>query len=355
MGRELILLTGATGFVGFRVLVRALECGYAVRCVVQDPADLRKILSAPSIKALRVNDHQLFWTLIFDMTAPGAFNEAVRGAKYIVHCAGAPSNSANAGLAGQADDDARDHMATLSSVGLFQSAARVKPNVLQRIIITTSVADIEPKDHHMAGFAPQYADPPDSDYGLPAPAPPAPPRAGTKPHSASKASTLRVSKEWVIRQKPSFDVVFLLPGWVLGGDELAASLADLELGSNGPLIRLLKGDGSQPPLKGGFVSVHDVADAHVSALDSSVLGNGVVILSAKMVGPDVLGLVRQQFPEAFQTGVFRADTRQFAMKPLADVDEEMNGMGIKYRSFGETVIEVAGQYLVLEQSAQDEM
>ncbi|MEI6292002.1 MAG: NAD(P)H-binding protein, partial [Chloroflexota bacterium] len=39
--RKLILVTGATGYVGSRLIVRLLEAGYPVRVLVRDPARLQ--------------------------------------------------------------------------------------------------------------------------------------------------------------------------------------------------------------------------------------------------------------------------------------------------------------------------
>ena len=38
---RLILVTGATGYVGGRLVPRLLEAGYRVRCLVRDPARLQ--------------------------------------------------------------------------------------------------------------------------------------------------------------------------------------------------------------------------------------------------------------------------------------------------------------------------
>ena len=47
---DLILVTGATGYVGGRLVPRLLEAGYRVRCLVRDPERLkgRSWLNSPS-------------------------------------------------------------------------------------------------------------------------------------------------------------------------------------------------------------------------------------------------------------------------------------------------------------------
>jgi NAD(P)-dependent dehydrogenase (short-subunit alcohol dehydrogenase family) len=54
---QLILITGATGYVGGRLVPRLLAAGYRVRCLARDPEDLR------------VGDTQDFWRV--EMVEPG--------------------------------------------------------------------------------------------------------------------------------------------------------------------------------------------------------------------------------------------------------------------------------------------
>lgn len=357
MGRELILLTGATGFIGFQVLLRALKAGYAVRCVINGPDDLKKILSAPSFKALNVKDNQLFWTMILDMTAPNAFKDALKCVKYVVHCAAAPNNLDDLSPTFSGYDA---HTALKGVVNLLQAAhtmTRCRPNIfntLKRIVVTTSIADLtvdmDPYDlsdgedgGNAAAMRANTAD------GTPAPGQTAPSRPGFNPPPAGKTSTLSVSKAWIVKHRPSFDVVFLLPAWVLGYHELAASTAALERGSNGPLVRLLKGAGNQSMLVRGFVSVHDLANAHLAVLqDVGPGGNGALVLASEVAWPHAQALARKAFPQAFHDGIFRSGGRQSETEVLTDEDADSRILRIKYRSFEETAVEVARQYLDLD-------
>lgn len=359
MGRELILLTGATGFIGFRVLLRALEAGYAVRCVIDGPDDLRRILTAPGFKALNVKDNQLFWTMILDMTAPGAFRDALKGVKYVLHCASAPANhndldgtspayDPHAALKGVANLLEAAHTATRCKLNFF--------NTLKRIVVTTSIADLAVVDDD----APYDLSEDDVDgnngarpdigcRGMSAPGLAAPSRPGSSPFPAGKTSTLNVSKAWVVKHRPAFSVVFFLPTWVLGYHDLATSTSALERGPNGPLVRLLKGKSSQPPLEHGFVSVRDVADAHVAVLqDGGPSGHGAFVLSSEVAWRHAQSLIRKAFPQAFEDGVFRIGGRHSegqGQDDEGDYDEDMRVLGIKGRSFEETAVEVARQYL----------
>ena len=48
--KGLVLLTGGTGHIGFRVLVEALQAGYTVRTSVRRESSIEEIKSAASVK-----------------------------------------------------------------------------------------------------------------------------------------------------------------------------------------------------------------------------------------------------------------------------------------------------------------
>lgn len=84
---DIVLLTGASGYVGSLVLVRLLKAGYTVRCAIRSEGKKDKVLGTDSIKALKPSREQLSWIVVRDLAAPGAYDEAAVGVKYIIHCA----------------------------------------------------------------------------------------------------------------------------------------------------------------------------------------------------------------------------------------------------------------------------
>lgn len=74
---RLILVTGATGYVGGRLVPRLLDAGYSVRCLVRDRSRLQ---GRPWLKRVEVVDG--------DALVPGALSEAMEGvwaAYYLIH------------------------------------------------------------------------------------------------------------------------------------------------------------------------------------------------------------------------------------------------------------------------------
>ncbi|MDQ6829765.1 MAG: SDR family oxidoreductase [Gemmatimonadota bacterium] len=74
---NLVLVTGATGYVGGRLVPRLLAAGYRVRCVVRDPARMEGRSWLPQVELMRG-----------DVLDPSSLVDAVRGAGsayYLVH------------------------------------------------------------------------------------------------------------------------------------------------------------------------------------------------------------------------------------------------------------------------------
>ncbi|GKT55847.1 NAD dependent epimerase/dehydratase [Colletotrichum tofieldiae] len=82
--KGLALVTGANGFIGARTVEAFLLAGYSVRAAVRSQHSAASLLDAlPSHAA----SGQLSTAVVPDITAPGAFDETVRGVTTIAHLA----------------------------------------------------------------------------------------------------------------------------------------------------------------------------------------------------------------------------------------------------------------------------
>jgi nucleoside-diphosphate-sugar epimerase len=86
MAGDLILVTGGTGLIGIKVIQRALKAGYSVRAAVRSQAKADAVLETPTIKAINPGS-RLTFTIVPDILADHAYDEAVKGVKYIIHVA----------------------------------------------------------------------------------------------------------------------------------------------------------------------------------------------------------------------------------------------------------------------------
>jgi uncharacterized protein YbjT (DUF2867 family) len=112
----LVLITGATGYVGGRLLPRLLEAGYRVRCLVRDPARLQ---GRPWLEQVEIVEG--------DVLKPATLASAMQGvhaAYYLIHSMG-----------GSADFHERD----LTAARNFGDAARVAG--VQQIVYLGGLGD----------------------------------------------------------------------------------------------------------------------------------------------------------------------------------------------------------------------
>lgn len=116
----LILVTGATGYIGGRLVPRLLEAGHRVRCLVRDPSRLR---DRPWVSSVEI--------VAGDVLQPEGLVQAMKGvdiAYYLVHS-----------LAGGSDFHQRD----LTAAGNFATAARAAG--VRRILYLGALAEPGPE------------------------------------------------------------------------------------------------------------------------------------------------------------------------------------------------------------------
>jgi uncharacterized protein YbjT (DUF2867 family) len=80
--RFLLEVVGATGFIGFRVLVEALGAGYKVRAAVRSESKAA-LLKAHELVQPYVG--QLETVIVPDITVEGALDEALKDVVYVEH------------------------------------------------------------------------------------------------------------------------------------------------------------------------------------------------------------------------------------------------------------------------------
>ncbi|GJN94209.1 hypothetical protein Rhopal_007283-T1 [Rhodotorula paludigena] len=128
---QLVLVSGASGFVGTAVTLAYLEAGYRVRGTVrsQDKADAWAKKHANAFK-----DGQLEWAIVKDIAAPGAFDEAIKGVDIVAHTA-SPFHF-------DVKDNEKDMLIpALEGTRQCLRAAQKEPSV-KRVVLTTSFAAV---------------------------------------------------------------------------------------------------------------------------------------------------------------------------------------------------------------------
>jgi nucleoside-diphosphate-sugar epimerase len=337
-----VLVTGATGHVGFRTLVYALEAGYNVRAAIRSRPDA--ILSSPSIKALNPGSKLTFVT-VPDLTAPGAYDEAVKGVDYIIHLA-SPIVQATY-VPADKYDEVYTQPALQGTLGMLESAA--KQSSVKRIVITSSVVAIIPFSNMV-----QPGDLFDASSRTPTPSPPFQ-YGDFEAYCASKIAALNGTESWVAERKGqlNFDVIHIHPSFVLGANELTDTITStITSGTNATVARIVLGKKNAMPLPSMTVHLDDAALAHVRALDPNVAGNQSFITSSHSEeGVDwqrATEIVQKAFPDAVKQGILSTDGTQDKVLARADTSKTTEQLGIHFKSYEEQVKSIVGQILELE-------
>lgn len=327
-----LLITGATGYVGFRILITALEADYSVRCVVRCQSKADEILANPVIKHLSPN-RLIHFTIVPDFTAKGAFRQSLQGVSYVIHVASPVPGP-------DKTDWERDLIepAIKGTTALLTSAEET-PGV-RRIVITSSVAGIIP--YPVLTFGDETSKTWTADDRIPIDH--GPYRNHTQAYNAGKAMALEAIAEFMESKKPSFDVINIFPGWVIGRNDLAKDPTGTVTGSNSAAFAHVFGHQSTRATAPIVGHVNDVARAHVLALDSRVQGNqnfGVCLDSDWSLA---LEIVRKHFPQAVKDGIFPLNGSQPNVKLRFD-SSTTEVLGLKLLDFESQVVSVAEHYL----------
>jgi nucleoside-diphosphate-sugar epimerase len=165
---------------------------------------------------------------------------------------------------------------------------------------------------------------------------------------ASKTLSRIATKEFMEKEKPSFEFVNILPTMVFGPDELATNVQELMTSSRGMVLGALM-DVKMPKMIGATVHVDDVARAHIDGLNLSVPGNRDYILSSDVpegiCWEDAEKAVKRNFPEAVEKGILKLEG-SMALRPWRlDTRETEEAFGWKPISFEETAKQLVEQYL----------
>jgi len=339
MSSDLVLITGATGHVGFRVLVVTLEAGYRVRAAVRNQEKADTILAAPSIKALNPGS-RLTFTFVPDILADGAFDEAVKGVDSIIHIA-SPI------VTGIPSDKFETHLiqpAVKGTTGILYSA-KSNPNI-RRIVITSSEVAVIPWEPLIAVETGDiFTDSnriqsPIGPYG-----------SEFEAYAASKAIALNKTEEFIQTEKPSFDVINVMPSYVIGKNELVTDAKNITVGTNGAAFGPVLGVDAKLARPGTTVHLDDVARVHVLALDPKIPGNQSFFLNSEglkgTIWEDAIDIVASNFPEAVKKGVLPNNGKAPTKSTKIDARRTEEVFGFKFKSYEEQVLSVTRHYLEL--------
>ncbi|KAI5920701.1 putative cinnamoyl-CoA reductase [Camillea tinctor] len=321
-----LLITGATGFIGFHVLLSALEQGYSVRAAVRSISQSETLASHPKIKSLALPD-MLSFVEVPDICREHAYDEAVKGVSYIIHHASplpSPFLDPQTGI----------YEPNIKGVTTMLHSALEEKSV-KKLVITSSVFANIP-------FPPDPTEEITAESRLPDL--PGPFDSMLPAYSAGKIGALNATEKFVKDNRPAFDIVNVLPGFVFGWDDRALTVQDITSGTNRVLLPIITGQSTHNPMPAGAAHVSDVAKVHMLALREGVTGSiGVTSVNAF---DDAWEIVKKKFPEAVAEGVF-TQGHQPTIPVNWNAHKTEVEFGFKFKTFEDMVTDVASQYLEL--------
>lgn len=342
-----VLITGTTGFIGFRVLQFALEAGWKVRAAVRSQEKADSISNHPLIKSLKPSPEKLSFTIVKDVTKPGAFNEAVQGVSYIIHIAsptpmGKPDDPISA-------EDAEAKMigpAVQGTLSMLEAAKTQKS--VKRVIITSSVVAILPPAQWGGKETPGPGTVYTPQSRMKKPEPPYPHVRFA--YCVSKIASLNAGEAWVKKESPHFSVVHIHPGYVLGRNGLATTADMAKKGTNIMVLSVAFGSKTEELRAGGVVHLDDVARVHVDALDEAkvkVSGARSFLMSVPAVWDEVPKVIKKDYQHAMEKKVIKDDGSQPTSPINFDVTDTEQTFGLRFKNFEEQARSVLDQYVEL--------
>ncbi|KAJ5586857.1 cinnamoyl-CoA reductase [Penicillium hispanicum] len=338
MMAPLVLLTGATGLVGFRVLQELLKGDYHVRITVRSEEKAQIVLSNPAIQVLQPGD-RLQFAIVPDSVASDAFDTVVQDVTYVIH-AGSPVPVP--------DFDPVEQVWKPTVIGtenLLASALKV-PSI-KRVLVTSSiVANMAPMpDPSVTATAKSRVQLP----GIPE----------TFSHVfeayvLAKITEVNNIDSFVAEKKPHFSIATVVPGYIFGRDELVldAETAIQKPSSSGILLRSLTGIDCPAPIHGGYVHIEDLAEVYIKVLELQPADSLNNFGACSLVNySDCWALTEKNFPKEVSEGLLKRAA--LPTLPISyDSSETEKVLNITFRSFEDALKDVVQSYLDLRDQEQ---
>lgn len=274
-------------------------------------------MRGPSVQKYLSNG-ALTFAIVSDNTKPGAYREAAKGCSYIVHVASplatTPGDLVSQAVAGnKAILEAAEATPSIKRVVFTASTASIRPFECLLLKDPANQAIISGRDDEvptLTAEANQPTQPPVSDDAPP-----------FRRYINSKTAALNLVREYADAHQSEtvgFSIVNLMPGWILGPEELARSKQEAFQGSNLILGWLFSQQSLAPlfgldadeaaPLLAETVHLDDVVECHVTALDTAKVPGkyrNFLLCSHSPCGPvmmDAADIVRRELPQEVADG-----------------------------------------------------
>ncbi|KZP00298.1 NAD dependent epimerase/dehydratase [Calocera viscosa TUFC12733] len=328
MTLEVVLVTGATGFLGAATVLDLLQRGYRVRAVARSQSKADQFSVPPETR------DRIQWFTIPDLATPGAFDAALQDVDYVIHVASP--------VLFDFTDNKRDMLdpAIEGTMNLLRAAAEV-PQV-KHVVITSSLSAvmINPKDGH------KYTEDDwnNSTYEEAAECPPG--KQGFV-YCASKALAEKAAWKFVVDDGAPFGLTVFCPPMIYGPpyqpfksmDELNHSCVQIWNSISGGKGQSLL---TSWPEGAPWIDVRDLATLHVDALKNPTAKNQRYLLAAGFIThSQATHIAASAFPEQAHR-MAKSDNLPPTANWGVDSSKVERDFGIRWRTAEACIGDMAG-------------
>lgn len=260
MSSPIVLVTGASGFIGAHVVLQSLEKGFKVRGTVRDPSNEKKTAFLRNLPGAA--DRLELVALDLENCSDAQFEAVVSGCTFIHHVA-SPFPLDN-----PKDENVLIKPAVRGTTAVLEAAKKV--GGVKRIVITSSVVSVSegyPKERYSEPFT-------EADWSIIE-------GPSVNAYTKSKVMAEKAAWEFMEREKANveFDIVTVNPSLVVG-----PALSDT-LGSSNEVIKKVFNRELPAIPSVGFcvVDVRDVAKCHLLAMEHEKAGGNRFICSERFM------------------------------------------------------------------------
>ncbi|KAF4637385.1 hypothetical protein G7Y89_g685 [Cudoniella acicularis] len=284
--RELVLVTGANGFIAARTIEAFLEAGYDVRGTVRSEASGVGIQEA--LKSY-VDSGRFEVVVVEDITRSGAFDKAVAGCHAIAHLAAPVSLSFT-------DPVPVLHGAIVGTETLLNSAHEFGANLKTVVLMSSIAAILSPRD---PGYI--YSEKDWNEKSQQEVARLGSGATGYDIYAASKTAAEQAFWKFRDNKKPSFAMTAVNPTFVGGPPLVSPENPEHISGTVRHIWTILSGAPIPPTLggSGSTVDIRDVARLMVFAVKNPKKANGQRYLAVSAAGTNeaIADILREKYPD----------------------------------------------------------
>jgi dihydroflavonol-4-reductase len=270
MRKDLVVVTGASGYIGSHIVANLLSKGRNVRATVRDTTDPERTVH---LSSLPVGKNGSLEIVEMDLLDENSVNMAISGCKDVIHTAAAVIIKSK---------NPQKDIVDPSVIGTKNVLLAIEKNgEVKNFIHTSSTAAIRPKKwkNGIVLTTETFAE----DATLDA-----------NPYGLAKYSAEMMVRKWYKNSKSGLRMLTIHPCMVFGPPmskrHLHGSLAILMMLIKRKLPMLL-------PMQISIVDVRDVAEVHVKALSMGINGGRYLVVAGEMMWDEMAKLLKKEFPK----------------------------------------------------------